>query len=440
MADETEEERKRRRDADLAYRDQNYGPLPLPQPDGPGFQQTDSGDTAPSPDEVPKGYANSPALTPDLSGAQPSQQASYPPPPAQAETPTHGYAAQPPGAPGPQAPPPQSAPAQPGPAYTSDNGDGSGLSLRPFGMNGPMPAYGSPRHRAEELADRPFNRRYGESANDAADRFERELTPPPGYQRSALPGAHSGVFDAIPGGPADTSSQPQAPIDPRTGYPQGMAMLRTANGMSLMPDTPDNRLADLQHSINLTQLSQPEQMQAQSLRQNLAQIQQAVQRGDLSREDGARLTQQVQQMGQDLWARQGSLPEMMEKQRYLMMQKEAAHQQAILTQNEQHAAATAQGRLPTASATLPDGRQIHFVQSSPGHWTAVTPEPREHNTEGSQTPEQKAHAAMLHEMDAQLIAEETAAARAKGPNETDEEYGRRRYGRGGWMNRGSLGR
>lgn len=67
---------------------------------------------------------------------------------------------------------------QPESAYALDPSDWS-KPLRPPGMEGPMPAYGSIRHHAEMMAANGQHHLYGETPNDTADRIEQELTPIP---------------------------------------------------------------------------------------------------------------------------------------------------------------------------------------------------------------------------------------------------------------------
>ena len=186
--------------------------------------------------------------------------------------------------------------------------------------------------------------RQGISFNDAADELGRvNASPGAGYRQTG-----PGQFEPIQGGPADPRMQPQ---------PQGpQRMMQTGQGSGqMMPDTPENRLRDLNHTIQRVQLSQPEQMRAQALQQSMAGVDEAMHRGDLTPEDAGRLRQQIQAQGEQLWARQGSLPEMMMKQQFLQQQHAIAQQTALENEN---ATSRAQ-RVADHTHTFEDGTRVY---------------------------------------------------------------------------------
>jgi hypothetical protein len=127
------------------------------------------------------------------------------------------------------------------------------------------------------------------------------------------------------------------------------------NRMEAGPDTPDTRLSDLNYRIQSIQLTQPEQLRAQALQQSMSGVDEAMHRGDLTPEDAGRLKQQIQAQGEQLWARQGSLPEMLAKQKFLQQQKEAAHVQAILSENATERAA----RVRANTVDMGNGNSIY---------------------------------------------------------------------------------
>jgi hypothetical protein len=338
---------KERRDRERADRDQAFGPLPSAYPaENADNTAAEDSSTAKPPEASGGSWDSPPQQQADVSGAQPQQQASY------------GAPEQPVSAPG------------PGSAYEQAAQSPSAPSA---------------------AAVSQYSAMQGVHPSRAADELSRlNASPGTGYRQTG-----PGQFEPVPGGPADPATQQQPPIDPRTGYPRGMAMLRTANGAQLMPDTPQNRLNDLNHNIQQVQLSQPEQIRAQALQQSMAGVDEAVQRGDLTPQDGARLRQQIQQQGEQLWARQGSLPEMLMRQQFLQQQHQMAQQTALANEN---ATAFAQ-RVADHTHTYPDGTRIYTDPQ--GRSTVIPPhEPRAQPADHSADQEER-----------RRVAAETAHAR-----------------------------
>jgi hypothetical protein len=273
---------------------------------------------------------------------------------------TQGYAPQ----------PPQSAYDQPGDTNRT-------RPLRDIAFSHlPEPAAGSTRFNAEQAAIRhPIP---GTSTAEAADLYERANAPMPGYSQTG-----PGQFAPIPGGPMDPAQQQQQPTGP-------MAMLQTGPGRhEMVPDTPQNRLISLNHQIATAQLSQSETRRAQDLSNAVQTVQDRVNDGTLSAADGQRLTRQIQQRGEQLWARQGSLPEMVMRQQFLQMQHQAAQQEAIAGENAAQRAARIEANTHTYAdgtriLTTPDGKTHiippHEPRSQPNHEGQVTPAERAHNT------------------------------------------------------------
>ncbi len=121
---------------------------------------------------------------------------------------------------------------------------------------------------------------------------------------------------------------------------------------------PQNQLAELDQQIAQTRLSQPEQILSARLRQASAGIQEQLTNGSISPQTAQLLNQQVQQNAQQLWAREGRLPEMLRRQQYLEAQHQAAMQASIQNMNAQHAAQAA----PSHMVRTPDGGTLYLGQ------------------------------------------------------------------------------
>ncbi len=118
---------------------------------------------------------------------------------------------------------------------------------------------------------------------------------------------------------------------------------------------PQQQLADLNRLIQQTALSQPEQMRLATLNQAVSQIQSQLDNGSINPETARQLHAQVSHNAEQLWARQGSLPQMLQRQAFLQAQHQAAEQASIQNMN----AAMFTQHVQAHTATFPDGTRIY---------------------------------------------------------------------------------
>ncbi len=311
----------------------------------------------------------------------------------------------------------------PGPAYASGPGDWS-LPLRDSRFEGPMPMAGSPRHLAEQRAledDRLHGAGQFGDVNSLADYY------------TGIENRRAADRAATAAGTAPWLQPSQQPSGP-------MAFLRTGPGSGgMVPDTPDNRIRDLNQQIASTSLTQPEETRATALRNSLSRVQELVADGTLSRASGAQLTQQIQEHGEQLWARQGSLPEMIQRQQYLNLQRDSARRTAIANGDANAIAADVQRRIVDLGGgnrgIVGQDGSIQVIHDQPERQT-----PAQRRQAQQQDQEEKAwdkHGALVERLRG-AVQREYDAVMTRRPNESEAAYDERKAAAPSWMGRQEL--
>ncbi len=255
----------------------------------------------------------------------------------------------------------------------------------------------------------------------------------PGENDFGVPGGQR-VYGDVPEG---MSLQPrigwqmesQSAAQQRAAAAQAMAAQQAAAARAANPQA---QLAELNRLIQQTALSQPEQMRLATLNQAVNQIQTQLDNGSINQDTARRLHAQVTHNAEQLWARQGSLPEMLQRQRYLQAMHDAAEQQSISTHAQYHASQTAQGRLPVAQARLADGTMADFVEESPGRWRHLTAPGGAQQDRAQAQAEQRQqqiwhqHEQLVERVNTQVRQDLLEARRPRAAHETTAEYAARR--------------
>lgn len=177
----------------------------------------------------------------------------------------------------------------------------------------------------------------------------------PGYTDVQGPPPDFGAAGGGSFGPPQFSPAEQAQRD---AFNQRFNATRAAVGTSGGPMqgvNPQAQLAQLNRMIQQTALSQPEEIRLARINQAVSQIQTDLDNGNISQDTARQLHGQVTHNAEQLWARQGSLPEMLARQQFLQAQHQAAQQATIQNMN----AAQFTQHVRDHSAILPDGSVLY---------------------------------------------------------------------------------